>query len=426
MLGEAQPTAADAFRSKLDLFMSRYVTPEFDPARIVWWLSLSGGKDSYAMATGLRQWYLGRAIPFTAKVFTIDQWGGPAATALSRQITWTEVQIVDGRSLTLHRTRYQPGEQAPCRKCADVRRDVSDELIRSAGISPDRVNFVARGLHLSDTAVSALWRFVMGRNPASDMIDSGKAKPLAYLSQQVYLAKPLCFVREYESQSFALANGFQPACCGCPACQYPSRRDIVEETVLELYRGPFWEFDIPGVVDLLDNRGGRGTALEVRRLSAPGIEKKKPHLPPGFPRFAAQFHRRALRRDVLHQVAHEFDSGRCLDDLGFRRLFGRQSAIEVDRIPMPSLIGADELTGEQELMVAALGPFWGALALDPNAAKSAYLLQERIFGFGVDEQWSHITPILREFYGASNGTHTPTKKLALRTVSCASSCFSGA
>jgi tRNA(Ile)-lysidine synthase TilS/MesJ len=45
-----------AFCYKLDLFMHSHVLPTFNPEHVRWLVSLSGGKDSFAMVEGLRKW----------------------------------------------------------------------------------------------------------------------------------------------------------------------------------------------------------------------------------------------------------------------------------------------------------------------------------------------------------------------------------
>ena len=168
---------------------------------------------------------------------------------------------------------------------------------------------------MSDTAVSAAWRFAMGRNPAHELLSSGKAAPVSELPNGSLLVKPLFYVREFESQAFARETGFVAACCGCPACRYPSRRDVTEETFLLAFRRPLWEFDVPGVCELIKARGGEvlGPVLE---MSAPGLETKKNHLPPDFFRFAVEWY---LRR--LDKSGHE--------DYGAREIHTRRLSPKV-------------------------------------------------------------------------------------------------
>jgi tRNA(Ile)-lysidine synthase TilS/MesJ len=123
--------------------MQLFVLPTFDPTRIFWWLSLSGGKDSYVMAHALRDWHDQAGIPFRARRFLVDQWGGAAANRAARFIDWLPVEIIDARSDTITRTGYQRGQQAPCRACSDVRHDVTDALLDRLpqGLGSELINF---------------------------------------------------------------------------------------------------------------------------------------------------------------------------------------------------------------------------------------------------------------------------------------------
>jgi len=192
-------SAIDAFHRKLDMFFHLHVERAFDPERLHWWISLSGGKDSYAMAEGIRRWYQARGLRLTATGFTIDQWGGAAPLSIGAQLPWLSVEVLDARELTKSVTGYAPGEQAPCRRCADTRRQVTDSLLLRRPVAQGFVPFLARGLHLSDTAVSLAWRFALGRDAASDLLGAGKARPIAQMAGDVHLVKPLAYAREFET-----------------------------------------------------------------------------------------------------------------------------------------------------------------------------------------------------------------------------------
>ena len=409
--------------------MQAHVVSDFHPADIMWWLSLSGGKDSYSMAVGLREWYRLNSLPFHATVFLIDQWGGPAASSLARQLDWADVTILDGRSLTSATTRYQPGDQAPCRPCADVRRVLTDALLREhpqRTLQATPVNFVARGLHLSDTAVSAAWRFVMARNPAGDLLSSGKATPISQLTTSSYLVKPLSYAREFESQAFASQNGFTAACCGCPACRFPSRRDIAEETVIRAYRGPLWEFDVPGVCTLIEDRYGSEILAQARTCSAPGLEVKHQHLPEEFFEFSVEYYRSRLRK-AAWETCTPFDNSACLDEIGLARIQNQESPINSgNTLPVPALLGLDNSKLiKYRRMIAALGPFWGAFALDRESYNRALVLQQHLFGITIDDRWSHVTTVLQHFYRSKHAIEQNPKKLALHTLPVLDSCICG-
>jgi tRNA(Ile)-lysidine synthase TilS/MesJ len=395
--------ARDSFREKLDLFMRLHVVNEFDPEDIRWWLSLSGGKDSFAMAHGLREWYSEKGLRFNAVPFTIDQWHGQASVSIVEQIDWANVTVIDGHMLTMEKTKYVPGAQAPCRLCADARRDLTDSFVAARANAPlqnSQIDVVGRGLHLTDNAISLLWRFVMGKNPARDMLASGKGKPVTKLGNQKFLAKPLYYVREYESQEYATLAGHRHACCGCPACKFPSRRDIVEETVADLLRGSLWEFDIPGMFELLTEATSSADMFrELQQMSAPGTEKKKRHLPEDFAYLiAAEYVSRW--KVVQARIADQIDMDMDLDAVGMARLRSGASSRVSEKIPVPGLFRATNqvLPGPQLNVIATMGPFWGAIGLTGATAARAWALQEEHFGLVIDERWSQVGEMLRRYY----------------------------
>lgn len=384
---------------KIDLFMRAFVLPFFDPARICWWLSLSGGKDSFVMSQLLRDWYDQAGIPFKARGFLINQWGGSAAGRAARLFDWLPIKVIDARSDTRTRTAYERGQQAPCRACSDVRHDVTDALLDQDASGLGDYHFVARGLHLSDMAVSLVWRFFWGLNPAQDMLDAGKGRPVTHISGNRYLVKPLCLIREFETQCYADEVGFTHACCGCPACRYPSRRDIVEETLLHFFRSDLWEFDVPGMSDFLRSQGTKLDITALRTESAPGLVTKHDHLPKDFADFACEEMSRALSIVGLSSSSTMIDFGSCLDDMGTAALEGRAIVTSQVGIPAPAMLTGGELTWQTKRAIAALGPFWAAFHLESEKRQKALRLQCALYGLSVDAKLSNVHAMLRRYYG---------------------------
>jgi hypothetical protein len=242
----------------------------------------------------------------------------------------------------------------------------------------------------------------MGIDPDEDLSRSGKAKPIAPLSANVYLAKPLYYIREYESQQFAHATGYRPACCGCPACKYPSRRDIVEESLACALRGPLWEFDAPGIRSFLRRTAGSEVIDEVERKSAPGTETKHAHLPFEFFEYAASVFRTHAQTHRALLGYSSLSGGESLDYIGVRRLKHQTERCSPMRIPAPALFSDCPLSELQLRMIATLGPYWGAIGLAPRLASEAWQIQKQFFGFEVDSKWSQVAALLRSFY--SGGT----------------------
>lgn len=142
------------------------------------------------------------------------------------------VTIIDSVDLTRDTINYISGSQAPCKACSSIRKNIGDSFIAS-NYKNGYINIIARGLHLSDMAISYLWRIFWDIDIDSFTNKLEKGDPLVKLNIQsnTYLAKPLCFIREYETQKYADHLKFHSICCGCPACRYPSRRDIIEESL---------------------------------------------------------------------------------------------------------------------------------------------------------------------------------------------------
>jgi hypothetical protein len=318
------------------------------------------------------------------------------------------VNVVDAYLLTAQHTSYRPGDQAPCRSCADVRRVVTDSVVSSliSATGEPKVTIVARGLHLTDTAISALWRFAMGMDAAEDLMRSGKARPITALTETVYLARPLYYIREYESQQFAQAADYQPACCGCPACRYPSRRDIVEESLACALRGPLWEFDVPGMRTFLGQTANPAVVDEVERRSASGTETKHARLPVDFFEYAAALFKRRARthRGLLRSLLSDPGSDN-LDLIGARRLRYRVQLCRPVQLPPPALLQDTPMSEFQLRMVGTLGPYWGAIGLTPDVASRAWAIQKQVFGLEVDSHWSHVTPLLRSYYSGRSPFH---------------------
>jgi hypothetical protein len=262
-----------------------------------------------------------------------------------------------------------------------------------------KFHFVARGLHLSDMAVSLVWRLFLGLNPSREMLNAGKGQPLTRIIDNRYLVKPLSFVREFETQAYAEQIGFRHACCGCPACRYPSRRDIVEETLLHFFRSDLWEFDVPGMNDFLQGHGTQIDTAALRAASAPGVATKHNHLPDDFAEFAFDEMLSDLSIMALSSLDSAIDFDSCLDDVGLAAIEGRTIVISQDRIPAPAMLSGGNLAPQIKRAIAALGPFWAAFNLPAEKRREALHLQYQLFGITADDKLSNVHTMLRRYYG---------------------------
>jgi tRNA(Ile)-lysidine synthase TilS/MesJ len=397
--GHATSFARSCVSHKIDLFMRAYILPTFNPNQIHWWLSLSGGKDSFVMAHVLRDWYEQAGLHFKARGFIINQWGGAAAEKVGRSLDWLPIDLIDARDDTRVRTGYERGQQAPCRACSDVRHDSTDALLDRVPSADGDYHFVARGLHLSDMATSLVWRFFRGESPSRSMLEQGKGRPVAHIGGRRYLVKPLSFVREFETQLLSKEIGFRHACCGCPACRYPSRRDIVEETLLQLFESDLWEFDIPGMNEFIAGHGNIIDMKGLRSSSIPGRASKHNHLPHDFSDFSLDETMRSLSISSLSSIGEALDFNSCLDDIALTIIAGDAPEMRNGKIPAPALLARPQLNEPMKRAVAALGPFWGAFHLSQEKRFEAHAIQQAAFGIDVDDKLSNVHRMLRRYYG---------------------------
>lgn len=384
---------------KINLFMKHHIEPSFDVESIRWWFSLSGGKDSFAMALALKFWYQEHGKRLDAKGFHISQWSSGIFENINKQLPWLNIIHIDGKNLTKNRIRYKFGDQAPCRECSDIRRELNDHLIRSHQKKPTKTNLLARGLHLTDTAVSLLWRRVLGYQPVHHLISKEKARPLIRLWEGTYLAKPLFYAREFETQCFARHYGFKPSCCGCPGCKFPARRDIVEETIVPIFNDPLWEFSIPDLSIFFDSIKNGPLLHDVYYASVYGKEEKKLRLPKDFPGFAVNFYRQKIQEKDYNWLSSKIDYNISLDQIGFSLLHGNSISYEEDKVPAPNLIKNDiQINPNLACLISSLGPFWGALGLNNKIKDKALFLHETIFGLRIDDLFSQTNELLKMYY----------------------------
>ena len=258
-----------------------------------------------------------------------------------------------------------------------------------------------------------MWRYAMGKSPAQEMRDAGKGRPVSHLYGSVYLAKPLYYVREFESQQYAQSAGYRISCCGCPACNFPSRRDIVEESIAGFLRAPLWEFDAPGVEEILALSAPIDAVAAVKDRSESGAETKHAHLPLAFAKATVKKYVERWN-SVRPHLAAVFDNALDLDQIGVQRLRNRGRRARFRKLPMPSILrnsAADQYSSFHLMCIATLGPFWGAIGLEPDLAEKAWATQGEYFDLHVDERWSQVGELLREYYAQHGGAGTSAPAL---------------
>lgn len=381
-------SAYEIVLKKIDIYMQKYIIPHFNPSKVYWWFSLSGGKDSFVMAHSMNEWYKRNNFSFHAEGFCVSQWNKNVSYSLLQdQISWMPVTIISGVDLTKNSINYTCGNQAPCHACSLIRKNVGDSFITN-NYKNGYINIIARGIHLSDMAISYLWRVFWDINPFTNKLEKGK--PLVKLNIQpiVYLAKPLCFVREYETQEYSNQLKFHSICCGCPACKYPSRRDIVEESLKLLFSSPKWEFEVYGIRSYLRLIGGN-TPLEEMSLS--GLEIKRAHLPAEFFDYVLNIFK--------NKCFYNYSNATCfLDDIGAEYLT-KYKKYNFDKTLQPKLYSDIPLTFPEKAMIATVGPFWGCVGYQNKSMRNKLMeLQNDRYNIQIDHLWSQVIPLLKDFY----------------------------
>lgn len=382
--------------SKIDLFISKYIKNSYDLNKIHWIFSISGGKDSFTMAYALKIWYKNNGYEFRSTGLYISQWDNNTKKYIESKFDWLdEICIIDAYNETLTLISNTT-LQAPCRQCSDVRHQLSDEFLKKYK-KKGMVNFLCRGLHLSDMAVSLLWRFVWGFDTYEHLSSYGKGKPIIHLFDNNYLLKPLCFVREYESQLFAQKNNYIPAQCECPALKYPSRRDIIEESALYFFDSPLWEFDIWGM-DRYIEETLMMDILDIKRLSLKGKEVKTNIIPETYYDFTLN-QLKLKTQEILSTLDGYFSYSSTLDEIGTYYLKTNMiKDIVGGTIPIPKLLTNQPLLASERSMICTLGPFWGMIGLRQESKQKMLLLQEKLYGIYLDIGWGQTIELLKAYY----------------------------
>ncbi|MBQ7347260.1 MAG: hypothetical protein IJW55_04825 [Clostridia bacterium] len=388
--------ALNVLINKINLFMKNNILHTINPNKIYWWFSLSGGKDSYTMALAVYLWYQKYNYVFLGEGFFIKQWSDnddKIYKHLCNNIYWMPVIMVDGITKTNDYTCYRPGEQAPCANCSKVRKEMGDQYILEH-LKKGYYNIIARGLHLTDMAISYLWRIFWRINITNfaETLEKGNPFEKLALENDIYLAKPLCYVREFECEQFSKLFQYKPICCGCPACRYPSRRDIVEETLRLFFKDELWEFNVKGI-DIYLNRTN---ASCIKEISLKGRERKCSHLTLEFADYSLKYWKANEKKSLVDKL--NFNSTNFLDNIGCNFLV-KSNLYHIDDFFLPKFFSEAPLYVEEKMMIATVGPFWGAIGYHNLSKRNyAFQLQEKIYGIKIDQLWSQVTPILQSFY----------------------------
>lgn len=382
---------------KIDFYMRQYIMPLFPPEKIHWYFSLSGGKDSFVLAESICNWYKINSMKITATGFHVEQWEN-SRQEIEKRFDWLDdLLFFDAKKKTAHLLKLNRASCTLCSNCSGIRKSCTDDYFEKINNSKsDMKNILCRGLHLTDTANSLLWRLLWEDNPVENMIITQKGYPLIQLFSNLYLAKPLCFVREYESQLYSEERNYNPFQCNCQALKYPCRRDIIEESVNLFYSDVFWEFTIPGIEDFFSNILKCSSNI-ILNHSLPGKEKKHQVLPENFFRFSINYFYETTKKNKSKLLSNVLDFNERLEDNMPCFLLTKQLK-DIVNINFKLLTCPEELSQFDIRMISTLGPLWGAFSLENKLKQRAFQIQKDVYNFYIDKTWSQVHKLLELYY----------------------------
>lgn len=384
---------------KIDYYINHYIKPRFDLERIHWFFSLSGGKDSFVLADSICNWYKWNNKRITATGLHILQWDDSRKEIESRFSWLDNLLFWDARGETSKLYKANKPNQISCSDCSGIRKKCSDNFFGKLNVDRhNMINILCRGLHLTDMANSMLWRLLWEKNPIDSILKQNKGKPLVKLFSNLYLAKPLCLVREFESQNYSEFFNYKAYQCDCPALVYPGRRDIIEESITLFYSDLLWEFQIPGMDSFFSSVLECDKEL-ISHHSMPGKESKRPTLSEEYFQFAVDHFYTIIKKNQYNLFQYISNFNVCLEDYMPNFLLHNQSKYLPElNLNFKLLLGSDELTQFDKRMISTLGPLWGAFALNESMKEQALQIQKEIFNFSLDSAWGQVNGLLKLFY----------------------------
>jgi tRNA 2-thiocytidine biosynthesis protein TtcA len=187
---------------------------------------VSGGKDSYVLLDALRILQRRAPVSFELWAVNVDQgWPNYAIKAIEahlcaegvphRMASATYAQIVE--------EKLRPG-QTPCVLCSRFRRAYFYDLAVEMGVSK-----IALGHHMDDLLETLLLNlFFSGR------LASMPPKLMAEDGRNVVI-RPLVYVSEEETRTYASDRQYPLVRCGCLSCGLPDqKRQVVKRMLAEI------------------------------------------------------------------------------------------------------------------------------------------------------------------------------------------------
>lgn len=188
-------------------------------------VGVSGGKDSLALLVllaGLKRFY---PADFSIVAVTLDMQFGNTPTdysAIQKLCDELGVEYHIKRT-TLYDVIFNiRKEKNPCSLCSKMRRGILHDVCNELGC-----NKIALGHHLDDAAETFIMNLFRNAN-------IGCFSPVSYLSRKdLYLIRPMIYLRETEISSFAERSGLPVVESPCPMDK-TSERQKTKTLILDL------------------------------------------------------------------------------------------------------------------------------------------------------------------------------------------------
>jgi tRNA 2-thiocytidine biosynthesis protein TtcA len=187
---------------------------------------VSGGKDSYVLLDALRVLARRSPVRYELIAVNVDQgWPDYETRAIEEHLRLEGVpyHMAKAGYATIVEAKLRPG-QTPCSLCSRFRRAYLYDLAAEIGATK-----IALGHHMDDLIETLLLNLFFSGRLAS-------MPPLLRAEEgRNVVIRPLAYVTEDETRSFAAARGYLTVRCGCLSCGLPDqKRQVVKRMLTEL------------------------------------------------------------------------------------------------------------------------------------------------------------------------------------------------
>jgi tRNA 2-thiocytidine biosynthesis protein TtcA len=184
---------------------------------------VSGGKDSYVLLDALRVLACRSPVKFELLAVNVDQgWPDYETRAIEDHLRREGVRylMASATYAKIVEAKLRPG-QTPCSLCSRFRRAYLYDLAQELGCHK-----IALGHHMDDLIETLMLNLLY-----SGRLAAMPPKLLAEDGRNVVI-RPLAFVSEQDTRSFATQRGYPIVRCGCLSCGLPDQKRQVVKRLL--------------------------------------------------------------------------------------------------------------------------------------------------------------------------------------------------